>query len=261
MAYSYWTNGNEDGEYDEDLNYSGNHPGVGDDLVFDGRSSDAMSLNVAHSIAELLGSVTVERANGSIIGTSGSPLQLSAGRVIMRGTGHLYFENGSISDTAVVIVNAPSGGAHLGCNTAKIGIIRAVAGPVTLTSTLTGLDELHVGNSKVTIESANTIADVIVSGAGNVECLAPVTRLFHNGTGTFTQVLAGGAISSMYIAPRATVVYKGNGTITKAFIDAEGHLDASQSGTALTITDLWRHPDGKYDRRDATTLTNPEHGQ
>lgn len=259
MAFSYWTNVNQDGEFDEDLNYSGSHPGVGDDLVYDGRSSDDVTGNLAHAIAELLGTVVVKKTNGSTIGSVGTPLQLSAGSVKMLGMGHLYFENGDTSDTALVIVNAPSGGAHLGCNTAKIDVIRAVAGPVTLTSTLDGLLELHVGNSQVTIEGANLIADVFCYGAGDVTCLAPITRLFHYGTGTFTQLLAGGAIATMHIKSRARVVYKGSGTIAAAYIDAEGDLDMSQSGTAVTVTDLWKHPDGKFERRDSMTVT-AEHG-
>lgn len=256
FAVGYWT-GAANGTWNNDDNWLGIHPDptAADNGVFDGRSQVNVTGGLNSSLAELLGDIIIGPKYGGIIGSTGSPLQLSCANMIMRGTGHLYFENGDTSDTARVVVNAPSGGAHLGCNTAKIDVIEALAGSVVLTSTLTGLLELYVKDASVTIESANAIAAVHVFGSGDVECLAPVTKINHFGSGMWTQKQAAGAMTTMRIGPRATLKYDCAGTITLAIVHDGGTFDTGDFGTALTVDELWRGPKANIIRRDQFTAT------
>lgn len=259
MAFQvgYWT-GAASGSWNDDDNWLNVHPdpvAPADNGVFDGRSQVHVTANANHSLAELLGDIIIGPKYGGIIASSAAPLQLSCANLVMRGTGHLYFENGSVSDTARVVVNAPSGGAHLGCNTAKIDVIEALAGEVILTSTLTGLLELYVKDANVTIESANAIAAVHVFGGGDVTCLAPVTKINHWGSGTWRQIKEAGAITTMRIGRGATLQYDCAGTITLAMVHDGGMFDTGDFGDALVVSELWRGPDAKIVRRDQFTAT------
>jgi len=258
MADNFFLGGT--GVFETDGNWSlAAEPAVGDNAIWDGRTNVDCTDDNHTSTAELMGDFIVEPQYTGSIGTAGAPLRLSAATFQMRGPGHLYFENGSTSDTARVIVNNQSCHAYLGANTAKIGIIEALAGDVTLTATLTGTDELWVGDANVTIVGANTLAAVHMLGKGNVTCLPAVTNLYHFGTGTFTQLPLGGLVSNMKIGPGAKVVYAAAGSpIVLAMIYDSGSLDASNVRAILTITTLWKGRNARF-KQASTTLVTAEY--
>lgn len=259
MATTFWTAGGATSIFETDANWSGSHPAIGDNAVWDGRTNIDTTDDNHTSLAELMVDFIVEPQYTGTIGTAGAPLQLSAATFQMRGPGRLYFENGSVSDTARVVVNNPSCAAFLGANTAKIGIIEALRGDVTLTATLTGTDELIVGDSNVTILGANTIAAIKMIGSGNVTCLPTVTLLENLGTGTFTQLpLAVGAVTSMRIGSGAKVVYQSANNITLAHIHDGGSLDVTGCRSVMTIAELWKGQRATF-RQAGTTLVTVEY--
>ena len=245
MADSIWTDGAGTGDLNTAGNWNGGVPGAGDNAYFVAMQSASVTASLADLTALLLGDVVIGEGYSGAIGSTGSPLTLSAGQIIHRGSGHLYFENGSTSDTSDVIIDTPSGMATIGAATAKnerIAILRAAQ--ATLTSTLTGLDDLFVANAPVTIQGSNTIVDADVATGAIVNCLAPITNLRMSG-GSWTQNAAGSAIANMYIGTGATVTYNSTSTITLAVVYPGGTLNMQGDARPKTITTARVFPGGR----------------
>ena len=257
MADTFFIGGT--GVFETDANWSGVHPAIGDNAIWDGRTNINCTDDNHTSLAEKLGDLMIEPQYTGMIGTSGAPLQCAATSVQMRGSGTLYHDNGSVTDTDRIIINNPSCHAFLGADTAKSSVIEALAGNVTLTATLTGTDEVWVGDANVTIAGGNTIALVRMFGSGNVTCLPAVTLLENLGTGTFTQLpLAVGAVATMRIGAGAKVIYQAASTpITLVNIHNGGSLDVTGARAVLTITTLWRGPRSAF-RKSSTTIVGTE---
>ena len=105
MATKYW-----DGSTDGDLNTAANWtpsgvPGAGDDVIFDGRTTQSVSGSMSTFATVDLGSVTIESGYTGSIGAVATPMEFEcAGTVYVAGTGTYYLQcdAGANADADVV---------------------------------------------------------------------------------------------------------------------------------------------------------------
>jgi len=196
-------------------------------------------------------------ADGSAvtIGSSGSPLEVSADKVIHQGSGTLHYLDGSGVTDWMVVDSVASGTALVAGGT--ITRISALRGMVQGTSDLSAVSVLDIGPAGRCIidASAGTISLVIVDGGSGI-CSAVVTDILM-GSGKWTQEieeivtakLMGGTLN--YNSPATT------GVLATAYVGRRATLDLMQNTKVKEITTLVAEPGSQVRyHEDFTTITN-----
>lgn len=150
MATVYW-DGSTDGDYSNAANWTGGLPGAADTVIFDGRTTQAVTSNLTE--ADDLARVHIMPSCTYNIGAGTSTTYWEfqcTGSVIIEGSGTYYIRcgNGTAADTDIttVIVDT-SGTVHLASE------LNANAGNVSI------FDEIRVINGTVNIKGKADIAD------------------------------------------------------------------------------------------------------
>jgi len=190
------------------------------------------------------------------IGATGSPIEVSAAKVIHRGSGTLYFKDGD-DGTDEIIIDSPNTLLAAALDGAAITMISAIRGAVQGIGTLGAVAMLRVShNAKVAWNAgAGAIAKAICSG-GVVTCSAVVTALLQAG-GNWTQAIEeivtwdGGGGTLVYNSPTAT------GTMTNAYHTARATLILTGTTDIKTITNYYGEPGANLLRdEDLHKITN-----
>ena len=259
MAQTIWTNGAATG----DLNTAGNWSnGVPTDTtpapaIWDQTNSDDVTASMAALAALLLPEVMVNEGYTGDIGTSGSPFEVSATKFTFRGTGKLFLKQGSTSDTADLILDAPSSPLmQIGANTALFAKISALNGRVTLDSTLTGTTDLFVGaGAIVNIEGANAITGVYVQTGGQiVACNVPITTLYMMG-GSMMQNRDGGTITTVIMGGDARLDYQAATAPTTVTVGGSAVLDFTKDGREKTVASARVFQGGRIKKSHGLIIT------
>jgi len=237
-------------------NYSdGALPEAGDKLFFVGDYPNPPTSNMDALAAIDLDLVHIGKGFTADIGSSGSPLEVSADKVIHQGSGTLYYLDGDGTTDWMVIDSVASGTAAVVAGT--ITQINAMRGLVQGTSDLTGVAVLSVAPSAAVVidAGAGTVAFLLVDGGSGI-CSAVVTSLVMT-SGKWTQEdeeivtahIAGGTVN--YNSPAST------GTLVTAYVGRQAIIDLTQNTKVKTITNLLAEPgsDVRY-HEDFTTITN-----
>lgn len=155
------------------------------------------------------------------IGTSGTPLSGSYTEIKHRGSGKLWFTDGS-GTTTDVILNGPAG-ADIAELSGAISRVIVASGIATMSSAQTTLALLEVGAAARVILEANANAVTLLQNYGGVvESQRLVTTLDVIG-GSFTQLRGSAqAIATANVYPGASLFVENGTTVTK--ITAHGGL-------------------------------------
>ncbi len=254
MADTVWTNGNGDGNFDLDANFSGSKPAANDRVIFNATQTADCTVNTDNLTAVEVDEIIFSPDYTGTVGSTGERLKMSSTRITHRGSGTVYLEDGDTSTADVVIDsgNMTLAAQLYGATFTRVAILN---GSVVLTSTFTCTD-LFVGfGANVVIQgTSNAIANVYQVG-GRVTSARPITTARIMG-GEWTQEDAAGLIATLEVGPLARVTYKATGTITLAIVGRNGMLDLSTDSRARTITTARVFPDGQLIRGDALTITN-----
>lgn len=259
MARPRWT-GTTDGNYTDDTNWVGITPIAGDTQIWDGSSSVAVDINQAALTALTFADTIVEADYGGDLGNSGTPMEFSSTRLTYKGSGTMYFNNGSTGTTPDLFVDTPSGSIVLGDNSSGGGITRIsllACRNATLTSTLDSTTDLFI-NSGVTavIQGSNTITNVWLAAGARATCTAAITNLY-NGGGTWTQLKGGAAVANMYLmSPTAVVNYFATAQITLAVLFPMATLELRNGPQPKDVVTAWVFPSGRLGRIDSSIPTN-----
>lgn len=202
MATKYWlgTETDHTGELNRAANWSTSGvPGAGDDVIFDGRSTQNVTGDLDVWETTDLGSLTIWSGYTGNIGSSGStPLQMScsAGEVYYSGTGTTYLQcaGGANADATILkcVINSSgsifmSSQANDDANTAVYTTVQVIKGNVlilgdseksgttghggdsgtaitTLKITPTGTATVRIGDACVNFKGTDRPMDVIIDG-------------------------------------------------------------------------------------------------
>ena len=105
MATKYW-DGSTDGDLGTAANWTASGvPTAGDDIVFDGRTTQAVTGSMSTFATVDLGSVTIESGYTGSIGANATPMEFQcAGTVYVAGTGTYYLQCDAGPDTDADVV-------------------------------------------------------------------------------------------------------------------------------------------------------------
>ncbi|MHC4621804.1 MAG: hypothetical protein ACYTEQ_29030 [Planctomycetota bacterium] len=200
------------------------------------------------------------------VGTSGSPLIISADLLVHEGDGTLYFQDGGdVRYTTHCIINSPNGtlAAYLNGNT--ITNITVVAGAVTCASTLgsTAKPSRIIVGSAASPYPANVTVDCTMAASGTIFQLSGVITanddipLVYQMGGEYYQKLGTGGTIYLKGGRYCYMVPSASGTLTAAYVYPGGVLDCTKVPVPQVITDIYLWPDGTFIRDpDLTVVTN-----
>jgi len=214
MTTKYW-----DGSTSGDLNVAGNWtpsgvPEAADDVVFDGRTTQAVTASLSTFNNVDLGSLTVESGYTAAIGTVDAPFEFicSAGLVYLAGTGTSYFQcdAGADVDGAVLktIINGGtvylSSQANDNTNAAVWTTVEVLAGTVYIQGDSEKSD--HGGDAGAAITTLRVIPIANCTVRIGDKCVnykgtdAPITLIMSGGTLTCSSnlgavLLTGGTLN------------------------------------------------------------------
>ena len=236
MATKYW-----DGSVDGDLNTAGNWtasgvPGAGDDIIFDGRTTQDVDGSLDTFATVDLGSITIRSSYTGDIGAVATPMEFEcAGTVYVAGSGTYYLQcdAGADTDGDVVkcIINTAAGSVYLSSqanderNAAVWTEVQVIAGTVYLQGDSEKGD--HGGDSGVAI----TTLKIIPSGT----CIVRMGDKCVNfkSTDTPTNVVMGGGVFTCSSALGDVQLLGGTLNFGSATIDM---ATADDDITELTIS-------------------------
>ena len=219
------------------------------DNVWFGPDSPAMTTGPTTTNQDvLLGSVITHPLYKYAICASGSPMIISAAKILIQHPGDFFFQahaGGASNHTTRIIVRCPS--KNLGqkielgqsaTDPGEIDYVKVFRGNVTLTDAL-GLNEVHTdyidnqsGDAELTINSGVATIPLLKAMGGRVHCSTTVTALHCDGA-VFRQLLA--TITNLY-GGAGTVEFNTPGTIALAQIGGSLHLDLTQDVNAKIVT-------------------------
>ncbi len=259
MATRVWQS--SDGDWDNAASWTGATVPVSNDVViFPSNNSVSVTSNQGGQTAVDLDALIIHPSYNGDIGTSGTPLLISADKVLHEGTGTLYYTDGD-GTTDHVIVNSTNRTDAAVFSGTSLSRITALRGKITLDSSLAALALLEVGyftsrssDANVVIETAaGAITDCYMSG-GQVDCGAAVTNLYQSAGKFIQNEAAVSAITNIYQFG-GQCVYNTDQNITLANI-LGGELDFSQNARQLTIALLKVWPGAKViNPTDRITVT------
>ena len=247
-------------------NWSGaTAPIAGDTVIFDGDGLFNCTTDLDPNIDDLA-RLIVEPGFTGELGQSGGPLKIVSNITILRGQGRVYlqaeFTGGGANLDDVVIESPNSDGIFLSDDgTDLITRLAILSGTVSLAANMVAQPFVEILRSPtmpvptVTINSsANAIAALNVA-AGTVTSARAVTAYTQSG-GVVTH--STGAFSATHLKG-GTLRYDATDTMAgNTIIEAGATLDVSAM-RALTITNLYQHPDGillKPSDNSLITITN-----
>lgn len=253
-----WT-GTTDGDLTDTTNWTNGAVAATDTGIWDGSSSVNVDINAAALTASNLAKVIIESDYSGNLGNSGTPLEFSADHFTFKGTGTLYFNNGSTSATDELFVDAPSGTVFLGdhANANAITLISLLAcRNATLTSTLSATNLFINSGVNAILQGSGTFANVYLASGATVTSTATITNLF-NGGGTWTQLKGGAAIANMYLASASAVVnYFATAQITLAIMFPGSRLELRKGPQPKDLVTGWVFPGASIGRIDDSVPTN-----
>ncbi len=166
MATKYW-----DGSVDGDLNVAANWtpsgvPGAGDDIIFDGRTTQDVDASLSTFATVDLGSITIESGYIGSIGAVATPMEFQVDGIVYiagGGTYYLQCDAGANTDADVVkcVINARNGTVYLSSqandetNAAVWTLVEVLAGTVYLQGDSEKSD--HGGDSGVAVTTLRVI--------------------------------------------------------------------------------------------------------
>lgn len=201
------------------------------------------------------------------IGTSGSPLQLTADKIVFKGSGSFYFKSdsdagGAITDHIVINSDNLSDAAFLDSdgNNDTITSIVVVKGDVTIQGSMGLLTRLGISyrkhpktDARVHIESCSNAVNWAYCAGGVVDCNRACSMDMSGGQWTqdidnFTTVHQhGGTI--IYNTPQSA------GNISQLWLTG-GTFDMTRNGNRKTINAAYIFPDGDIEyNEDLHTIT------
>jgi len=113
----------------------------------------------------LLGTIDITGGCAVNIGTSGTPIDMSAGKIVHRGTGTLYWASGASNPTGSVIIDSPAATAAVLSGT-TYGTITCIRGGTNLSGITNDFDLAVGGTAVVDVASdcGSTACDLVVTG-------------------------------------------------------------------------------------------------
>jgi len=264
MASGHWTNGAGDRDINTATNWSGGAaPSNNENMIFQsGFSSAGSGPNVDMAALTLidLDKLIIDPGYTEDVGSSGGQLDISADHVWHRGSGKLWYKDGS-GTTDLVTIDSTASSPTTSVFDVSAGTVtrtQILRGGVTLASGVTatnvdvGMRSSVPGDANVTIGATGTVTALNQWG-GTCTCSRAVTTATIN-AGTLNQDTA--TITTLYVYG-GRVNFKFTGTITTVYLYG-GILDFTKGGGAKTITTLYRTPGTQLigATAGAVTITN-----
>ena len=261
MAETVWT-GAVDGDWGNDGNWSGVEPVTGDDAIFNYTSSTSVTSGVDNDGVNLASLIIHEGYQGDIAST-GSPLIITADLVEHRGSGTLYYKNGSTAFPAITDVfrmnsNNQANAVELD---GQIGQIELIKGNGLTKATLNAATILVSFRSDQANDVIFTMAKTsdtpfLLMGGGRVFCnddLEATTTGLVVTAGRFTS-LSSATVTNVW-QTGGTIAWKSSAGIAGTVYAIGGLFDLSQDGRAKTINELHKFPGADVRLNNAITIT------
>lgn len=252
MATRTW-NGSTSGDWSLAANWSAaTVPIAADNVIIPAGTPAITSFSVAGSQNITLAKMTVEKGYLNDIGGSGNPLTVTfSSRLVHRGSGTLWFKDGSSSATALIVINSDNttNAAQLDCDstggsTTKI-LVRK--GKVTIAGTSNTYGEIEVTyrdspstDSVLDISSGSVTVTLLKQNAGTITSAATVTTAILSG-GKLTQT-GSTVITTAYIVGGYLLANNNGATTVTTCNLMQGTLDLKGNSLEKTITTLQRAP-------------------
>jgi hypothetical protein len=264
MARRIWT-GATNGNFGTAGNWSpATAPVSNDEAMFDASSTVNVDAGLDQSAVDL-DALIVAKGCKINIGTSASPLIISADKVLHEGDGTLYYKDGNGTTDLVIIKGTLQEGAGAAVlDGSSITRLVVAKGLVTIKGTAGSIGTLTIAwidnvanDAKVVLETrsaSQSITTLRMSG-GSLDSDWEIAALYLTEGRVFHDSAAGNAIQNIYQLG-GSVQYQSSGTIGLAELVA-GVLDASKSSAATTITDLIVFPGARAIVPEDYAITTP----
>jgi len=248
MASGHWTNGGGDRDINTATNYSGGAaPGNSEDMRFiSDFTGGSTGPNTDMAALTLIGLALLYVGEGYTedIGGTGNDLDISANHVWHRGTGKLWYKDGSgITDLFTVDSTAPSPTTSVanitGSAVTLLQVLRGgvtVDGAGTVTNVVVGQRTSGQTDANLTLTTGTTVTDLKMYGGAAASSKAVTTATVFGGT--LTQDTA--TITTLYVFG-GRVNFNFAGTITNVY-HYGGVIDVTRSGGAKTFTNYYKAP-------------------
>lgn len=210
-----WTNGAGTGVWGTAGNWSSAAvPASNEVVIFNGTSTTDCTDPTGQGAIDL-NLLYIDAAYTGSIGSSGSPLTISADKVEMNGTGTLWYTDGNGTTDLFEVNNGTVTVA--GATTTRLVVNKGI---VEVTGTVTTLDTNSIG-------SRTTDSSVTVSSAATVGTI--------NANGGVTQISTANAVAALNIGCGAVVFADNSSTIT-AETQWGGEVEHGPSGAQIVTT-------------------------
>lgn len=234
---------------------------VANDDAFLGIDSPALTTGPTGTNQDVkLASLVTHPRHKYAVASSGSPLIISATKILIQHSGDFYFQchGGGVSNkTNNIIVRCPALNlaqkieiGKEGTDPGDIDFIELLRGNVRLTNP-TGVDELKIdhvsnleGDVRCQIDSGAATIPVVRAKGGQIECSAVITNLHVDGA-LWTQLL--GAVTNLY-GGSGTVRWNSTGTLTRGNIGGTCWFDLTDDLQVKTVTELNLYGRARYTR-------------
>lgn len=249
MTDRAWTNGAADRDLGTAGNWTGATAPVSNDRAF--FTSDVTSANsspntgMADLTAVDLALLEIQDGYNQDIGSTGAPMDISAGIAHMFGAGTLYYKDGG-GTTDFFLIDASrsraSGIKSLELSGTAVSNLANRRGWVDIlaSATVTTIANGHVGqatpDAKTTIGSGCSVTNIFAFG-GIVECASTLVTGAHVHAGArYTQTTV--VVPTLYVYPGAHVTLTVSGTYTTIY-HYGGIIDGLQ-GSSKVVTNYYR---------------------
>lgn len=246
-----WT-GATSNDWNVDTNWSNSKPATNGDAII---PAGTWNIDVSSATDQQYGVLHIAEGFNGSIGTSGNPLTASFTEIKHRGSGKLFFTDGT-GTTTDVIINGPQA-SDLAYLSGTISQVSVFSGMCTLASGMAVLAVLEVGaRGHVEMEANANAVTTLRQYGGVINSLREVTTL-ELIAGTFTQkrgssTAIGTTAANVY--PGATLYYENGTTITLLSVKG-GVADLIRNRKDdLTVTTLERTP-GAVVEKDGNLIT------
>ena len=255
MTMRVWSSSGS-GDLDLSANWGGTAPIANDEMLFPDGNVHSVTSDLTGLAIDADEIITDPGYSGNI-GSSGSPMVISADRVYVRGSGEFWYQDKATTTTDFCVVDAAMPTTVVNLSGDTITDVVALRGALTLAGTVTNLNAGYHSNPSgdltCIVESGATLTSVAQSG-GNVTCDTAVTRWDMTG-GRATQDTA--TVTTLNLMG-GRMVYK-HDTLTTVRVHAGAILDLTKLTKQLTITTLIELPGSKVLRpvgSDLVVVTN-----
>lgn len=262
MADRLWTDGSGDHLWSTAGNWSGAAVPVDNDRAFFDPSQGGSKTSVTGGLSQGgidLDLLYMHESYTGDVGSSSTPLQISADEVRFLAAGRLFISshNGgaadkidrffvrapSVSSSAQVEINSVSGSAG------EVDFLHILRGNVTLKTTLTGVDLLEVGDVNgsgdviMTFDSGGSVTLALVrQWGGKVTSNFTITNIHQAGGEWFQET---NPITNLY-GSAGRCIYNSSSTIVLADIGGSHVLDFTRSARARTVTTIVAQGNADY---------------